>query len=170
MYGNGKHVWRKRLKTLLVTFVGNSSTIQICLVRIRWIPGRQQRPFSPPLRVRCRNIFVLHGKIWSVCGHSVLTLTFYRQNQHYTIEDIIDHLAFCIRHDMSSKSFLQRYTQPRPSTAYPGQVISEHFCSCSDACFSYYSPSTGQSIAMNSWFHISDLVSSSVLTRQTIGA
>jgi len=46
-----------------------------------------------------------------------------RQNQHYTIEDIIDHLAFCIRHDMSSKSFLQRYTHPRPSTAYPGQLL-----------------------------------------------
>ena len=46
----------------------------------------------------------------------------FRQNQHYTIEDIIDHLAFCIRHDMSSKSFLQRYVTQRPSAAYPGQV------------------------------------------------
>lgn len=47
-----------------------------------------------------------------------------RQNQHYTIEDIIDHLAFCIRHEMSSRSFLQRYVNPRPSASYPGQLMS----------------------------------------------
>ena len=38
------------------------------------------------------------------------------------MEDIIDHLAFCIRHDMSASAFLQRYTKPRPSSSYPGKV------------------------------------------------
>jgi len=46
-----------------------------------------------------------------------------RQNQHYTIEDIIDHLAFCIRYDMGANAFLNRYTEKRPPTAYPGQIM-----------------------------------------------
>ena len=47
---------------------------------------------------------------------------YFRQHQHFTMDDIIDHLAFCIRHEMSSSAFLQRYTQKRPSSSYPGKV------------------------------------------------
>lgn len=46
-----------------------------------------------------------------------------RQHQHYQMDDIIDHLAFCIRHDMSSNAFLQRYVKKRPSSSYPGKLI-----------------------------------------------
>jgi len=65
-----------------------------------------------------------------------------RQNQHYTIEDIIDHLAFCIRHDMSSKSFLQRYVTQRPSAAYPGQLMTsvDWSVNCDDPLISLLRP------------------------------
>lgn len=37
-----------------------------------------------------------------------------RQQPYYTLESILEHLAVCISHDMSPKSFLERYLQPVP--------------------------------------------------------
>ena len=34
-----------------------------------------------------------------------------RQQPRYTMENIIEHLALCISHDLSPKSFLERYLQ-----------------------------------------------------------
>lgn len=37
-----------------------------------------------------------------------------RQQPRYTMESILEHLACCVSHDMSPKSFLQRYMNPGP--------------------------------------------------------
>ena len=37
-----------------------------------------------------------------------------RQQPKYTMENILEHLGCCVAHDMSPKSFLQRYLLPAP--------------------------------------------------------
>ncbi|XP_002121953.2 vang-like protein 2 isoform X1 [Ciona intestinalis] len=41
-----------------------------------------------------------------------------RQHQHYQIDDIHKHLAFCIKNDMTPKAFLQRYINPGSYLTY----------------------------------------------------
>lgn len=44
-----------------------------------------------------------------------------RQHQHYQIDDILKHLGFCIKHDMTPKAFLERYIHPGSIMTYEQQ-------------------------------------------------
>ncbi|XP_039247608.1 vang-like protein 2 isoform X2 [Styela clava] len=44
-----------------------------------------------------------------------------RQHQHYQIEDILKHLGFCIKNDMTPKAFLERYIHPGSLMTYDQQ-------------------------------------------------
>ncbi|XP_076018714.1 vang-like protein 2 [Genypterus blacodes] len=41
-----------------------------------------------------------------------------RQQSYHTMESIIDHLQFCITHNMTPKAFLERYITPGPTLQY----------------------------------------------------
>nr|CAB3267594.1 vang-like protein 2 [Phallusia mammillata] len=41
-----------------------------------------------------------------------------RQHQHYDIDGILKHLAFCVKNDMTPKAFLEKYLHPGPSLTY----------------------------------------------------
>ncbi|CAG5110566.1 Oidioi.mRNA.OKI2018_I69.chr2.g4952.t1.cds [Oikopleura dioica] len=46
-----------------------------------------------------------------------------RQHQHYTREDVLDHLSFCFRHGIGPRGFLAKYLSPQPSITYPGHLL-----------------------------------------------
>ncbi|CBY38497.1 unnamed protein product [Oikopleura dioica] len=46
-----------------------------------------------------------------------------RQHQHYTREDVVDHLSFCFRHGIGPHGFLAKYLRPQPSITYPGHLL-----------------------------------------------
>lgn len=46
-----------------------------------------------------------------------------RQHQHYTREDVLDHLSFCFRHGIGAKGFMSKYLGSQPSVTYPGHLL-----------------------------------------------
>jgi len=55
-----------------------------------------------------------------------------RQHQHYQVDDIFKHLAFCISQDMSPKAFLEKYFKPGPYLTYDTNTNSTHWELVSD--------------------------------------
>ncbi|XP_054858098.1 vang-like protein 1 [Eublepharis macularius] len=56
-----------------------------------------------------------------------------RQQHYHTMESILQHLAFCISNNMTSKAFLERYLRPGPTMQYDrDRWLSKHWTLVSD--------------------------------------
>jgi vang-like len=63
-------------------------------------------------------------EVWPTMARSMQKyLRTTRQHQHFSQEDVLDHLSFCFRHSMSSAAFLSRYLAARPGMTYPGHIL-----------------------------------------------